>query len=163
MRHNPRQAQYRGAPTPLEAPIQAEALATFLAEKVLEKKASNVVILDMRELASYTDFFIICSASNRRQVQAIANYLRKLGKNETGYTAKGTEGLEAARWVLVDFSDAVVHIFDQELRGFYDLDGLWADAPRLAVPDIGPVDDDEDYDDDDDFDEDDDIASLFTL
>jgi hypothetical protein len=73
----------------MEAPIQSEALATYLATKVLEKKATNVVILDMRELASYTDFFIIASASNRRQVQAIANSLRKVDGEETGYSAKG--------------------------------------------------------------------------
>ena len=114
----------------------------------------------MRELASYTDFFIIASASNRRQVQAIANSLRKLGPPETGiYTCKGSEGLEAARWVLVDFSDCVVHIFDEQLRGFYDLDGLWADAPRMETPDVDVVPDEEDDDEDDE----DDIGSLFTL
>lgn len=145
----------------LEAPIQPEELATFLATKVLEKKAKNVAILDMRELASYTDFFIICSASNRRQVKAIANFLRKMGKDEIGHAANGTEGLEAARWVLVDFSDAVVHIFDEQLRGFYDLDGLWADAPRLETPEVEA--DDEDLDDDDDDDDDDELGSLFTL
>ena len=146
----------------MEAPIQAEALATFLATKVMEKKATDVAILDMRELASYTDFFVLCSASNRRQVQAIARFLRKMGKDETGEPAKGTEGLEAARWVLVDFNDVVVHIFDAELRGFYDLDGLWADAPRMETPDVDPVDDADDDDDDYDDDEDE-LDALFTL
>jgi ribosome-associated protein len=135
----------------MEAPIQSEALATYLATKVLEKKATNVVILDMRELASYTDFFIIASASNRRQVQAIANSLRKVDG--------GTEGLEAARWVLVDFSDAVVHIFDEQLRGFYDLDGLWSDAPRIETPNVDPIEEEEEEEEDDD----DDLGSLFTL
>ncbi len=151
-------AQYSAVPN-TEAPIQSEALATYLATKVLEKKATNVVILDMRKLASYTDFFIIASASNRRQVQAIANSLRKMDAEEAGYSANGTEGLEAARWVLVDFSDAVVHIFDEQLRGFYDLDGLWSDAPRIETPNVDPIEEEEEEEDDDD----DDLGSLFTL
>ena len=151
--------QYTADPN-TEAPIKSEALATFLATKVLEKKATNVVILDMRELASYTDFFVIASASNRRQVQAIANSLRKMSSEEAGYSANGTEGLEAARWVLVDFSDAVVHIFDEQLRGFYDLDGLWSDAPRIETPTVDVIHDDEEDEEDDD---DDDLGSLFTL
>jgi ribosomal silencing factor RsfS len=78
---------------------------------------------------------------------------------ETGYSANGTEGLEAARWVLVDFSDAVVHIFDEQLRGFYDLDGLWSDAPRIETPNVDPIEEEEEEEEDDD----DDLGSLFTL
>lgn len=120
-------------PTELEATIRAEDLAAALATAAMEKKAFDVEILDMRDLVAYTDLFVICSARNRRQVQAIADEVRKIGK-EHGLLPKGTEGLEAARWVLVDFGPVVVHIFDEPLRGFYDLDGLWRDAPRLAVP-----------------------------
>jgi ribosome-associated protein len=91
----------------------------------------------MRNLVAYTDVFVICSARNRRQVQAIADEVRKVGK-ELGLMPKGTEGLEAARWVLVDFGSVVVHVFDEPLRPFYDLDGLWRDAPRLPVPEASP-------------------------
>lgn len=88
----------------------------------------------MRGLVSYTDIFVICSARNRRQVQAIAEEIRKTGKEQFGTLPRGTEGVEAARWVLVDFGSVMIHIFDQPMRAFYDLDGLWRDAPRLPAP-----------------------------
>lgn len=103
----------------------------------MDKKAFDVAILDMRQLVAYTDVFVIASARNRRQVQAIAEELRKVGK-EHGVMPQATEGLEAARWVCVDFGSVVVHVFDEPLRGFYDLDGLWRDAPRLPVPEDKP-------------------------
>ena len=77
---------------------------------------------------------MICSAGNRRQVQAIAEAVRQAARHDHGIKNIKVEGLEAARWVLVDVGDVVVHIFDAPLRGFYDLDGLWADAPRLELP-----------------------------
>ena len=117
-----------------EAPISPEAVANALAQAVLDKKAMDLAILDMRGLIDYADVFVLCSASNRRQVKAIAEEVRLKGKRELGTPPVGIEGLEAARWVLVDFGDVVVHIFDAPLRGFYDLDGLWADAPRLPLP-----------------------------
>lgn len=104
----------------------------------MDKKAFDVVILDMRELVAYTDVFVLCSARNRRQVQAIAEELRKVGKEQFGVLPQATEGLAAARWVCVDFGSVVVHVFDEPLRGFYDLDGLWRDAPRLPVPEDKP-------------------------
>jgi len=119
---------------PRGGPIDAQQLATALAEATIEKKAFDITILDMRNLVAYTDVFVICSARNRRQVQAIAEEVRRKGKDELGILPAGTEGLEAARWVLVDFGSVVVHIFDEPLRAFYDLDGLWRDAPRMAVP-----------------------------
>jgi len=120
--------------------IRPEELATFLATKVLEKKARDVVILDMQGLASYTDVFVICSATNRRQVKAIAAALREAARDELALPPPSTEGLEAGRWALVDFNDVVVHIFDEALRGFYDLDGLWGDAPHLPLPEVEGVD-----------------------
>lgn len=121
--------------TMMEAPISAS-LANLLAATALEKRALDLVILDMQELVDYTDIFVICSARNRRQVRAIADGIRSVAKADLGLYAKGVEGLDAGRWVLVDFGDVVVHIFDEALRGFYDLDGLWADAPRLPVPEV---------------------------
>lgn len=88
----------------------------------------------MRDLIDYADMFVICSAGNRRQVQAIADEVRRVAKQELELPLVGTEGYEAARWVLADFGSVVVHVFDQALRGFYNLDGLWRDAPRLPVP-----------------------------
>ncbi len=126
-------------------PIEPDSLAFALATAAYEKKALDMAILDMRELVDYCDVFVICSATNRRQVQAIAEGVRAFGRKELGLKPQAIEGLEAARWVLVDFGDVVVHVFDQPLRGFYNLDGLWSDAPRLPVPegsDLPFVDDD---------------------
>lgn len=109
-----------------------------MAAAAMDKKAFDLAILDMRSLVAYTDVFVIASARNRRQVQAIADELRKVGKEKFGILPSATEGLEAARWVCVDFGSVVVHVFDEPLRGFYDLDGLWRDAPRLPLPEDHP-------------------------
>ena len=88
----------------------------------------------MRGLIDYADIFVLCTANNRRQVQAIAESVRQYSKKELKTFPNSVEGADAARWVLVDFGDVVVHVFDEPHRGFYDLDGLWIDAPRLATP-----------------------------
>jgi ribosome-associated protein len=120
-----------------EAPIEPQEVATILAKVALDMKAADVVLLDMRALVDYCDVFVICSATNRRQVQAIAEAVRVYGKRDLGLRQHDIEGLQAARWVLVDFGDVVVHVFDQPMRGFYNLDGLWSDAPRLIAPEGG--------------------------
>jgi len=136
-------------PTTRRPTIEPESIAFSLAEAAVEKKAIDLAILDMRNLVDYCDVFVICSATNRRQVKAIAEHVRTFGKRQLELQPQATEGLEAARWVLVDFGEVVVHVFDQPLRGFYNLDGLWSDAPRLSVPagsDL-PFTDDETSDD----------------
>ena len=134
----------------MEGPIEPEDVATALSKAALEKKAFDLAILDMRGLVDYCDLFVICSARNRRQVQAIAEFVRSHGKRELRLKPQAIEGLEAARWVLVDFGDVVLHVFDEPMRGFYNLDGLWSDAPRLEAPEGGgkavPFEDDHDDD-----------------
>lgn len=95
-----------------------------------DKKASDVVILDLRKLTFITDYFVICSASNERQARALTEELRATMR-EKGVRERGLEGTRDARWVVQDFGDVVVHIFHEQERGFYDLEGLWADAPRV--------------------------------
>ena len=109
-------------------------LANALAKAALEKKARDVVILDLRELIDYSDVIVICTGNNRRQVQAIADEVRRVAK-ASDVAPIGVEGMEGARWVLVDYGSVVVHIFDEPVRPFYNLEGMWADAPRLPVPD----------------------------
>jgi ribosome-associated protein len=104
-----------------------------------------VAILDLRALIDYADVFVICTAGNRRQVQAIADEVRRVARETHGVRHQGIEGLEAARWVLVDFGSVIVHVFDEPLRAFYNLDGLWADAPRLPVPEVAPREEDETF------------------
>lgn len=98
----------------------------------MEKKALEPVILDVRTLSSFADYFIICSGRSRRQVLALAQHLEEaLGKQ--GVKPLGIEGREEGQWVLLDCNDVIVHIFYQPVREFYDLEGLWAEAPQLFL------------------------------
>lgn len=118
----------------------------MLATAALEKKARDLVILDMSDVINYADVFLICSASSRRQVRAIAAAVLAKAKHDHDMLPEGVEGQQAGRWVLVDFGDVVFHIFDEPLRGFYDLDRLWGDAERLPVPEVDLTEDEEDED-----------------
>ena len=97
----------------------------------------------MRGLIDYADIFILCSARNIRQTRAIADELRQVAKHEFGILPRGLEGQTAGRWMLVDFGDVVVHIFEESMRGFYNLDGLWRDAPQLPAPKVDSDDEPE--------------------
>lgn len=116
--------------------IEPESVARALAELALERKGMDIAILDMTNLVDYTDVFVLITGRNRRHVAALADELRTYAKNELGLRCEGIEGQGAARWVLVDFGSVVVHIFDEPLRAFYNLDGLWSDAPRLPTPEL---------------------------
>lgn len=113
-------------------------LARLCADLVSDKKAENVVILDVSKLTSYTDFLVVCSGSSERQVSAIANHLHDELKAR-GKRALGLEGVEEGTWVLSDYGDVIVHIFLDELRGYYNLEGFWADAPRVALEAVSKV------------------------
>ena len=120
---------------PLEAAISTPIeLAHKAAQIAQEKKAEDLVILELERKVSYCDFFLVCSGRNRRQVRAIAESIATQFKRELGIQALSVEGMETGRWVLLDFGDIVVHVFDEPLRGFYDLEGLWKDAPRREIP-----------------------------
>lgn len=123
----------------------------------LDKKAFYPVMLEVTEAVGYADVFVIVSARNPRQVRAVADAVRQTLKHDHDLLPRGVEGTQTGQWVLVDYEDVVLHVFHEASRGFYDLEGLWADATRLEVPDVG----DDDDDDDDDFTEDE--APLFTL
>jgi ribosome-associated protein len=124
-----------------EVALESEALAVFLAAKVQERKARDVRILDLRGRVDYTDLLLLCTARSTRQAKAIAAGLRKVAKTEHQQLPLSVEGQTAGRWVLVDYGDVVVHIFEEAMRGFYDLDGLWADATSLVVPEVEPIED----------------------
>lgn len=100
---------------------------------VLGKKALDVVILNVSGLTSLADTFIICSGRSNRQVTAIAEYIRTTLKKE-GLTSLSIEGLKEGHWVLMDYGNVVIHVFYDSVRRFYDLEGLWADAPRISTP-----------------------------
>lgn len=98
-----------------------------------EKKALDPVVLDLREIASFTDYFVITSGTNARQVQAIADEVVEQLKKQ-GTRAARMEGYNTGEWVLVDYGDFVVHVFDSKSRQFYDLERLWRDAVRVPLP-----------------------------
>lgn len=109
---------------------EAVKLALFCAE---EKKALKTVVIDLREIASFTEFFIITSGTNQRQVQAIADEINEQLKKQLSAKPVRIEGYNTAEWVLLDYGDFIVHIFEQKAREFYDLERLWRDAKKVEL------------------------------
>jgi ribosome-associated protein len=100
----------------------------------LEKQARKVVIINIKKLSAVSDYILICSAESDRQVQAIAHAVED-GLRKKGEKALGVEGVSEGKWALLDFNDVVVHIFLEPVRDYYDLEGLWAEAPVTEVRD----------------------------
>lgn len=99
-------------------------------EALEDKKAMDIRVLDISEVSSLADYFIIASGTNRNQVQALSdNVEESLGK--AGYKSGRVEGYNSANWILLDYRDIVVHIFDEENRGFYDLERIWTDGKKV--------------------------------
>ncbi len=103
-------------------------LAHILVDSILDKKGSDILLLDLREQSIFADYFLICSGENERQLRALAENIRADAKKEAGILAFGVEGIPEAGWILVDFSDLVVHVFAPETRHYYDLESLWEDG-----------------------------------
>ena len=110
-----------------------QALARRIANLLVEKKATDVLILNVMGKTSYTDFVVIASADSDRQVSALAEYVETTLKQEGGHRTLGSEGQQGGNWVLLDYGDVVAHLFLADTRSFYDLEGLWTDAPRERV------------------------------
>lgn len=113
---------------------QAKEIAIYLADLLDEKQAADIVILDVEALVGYTSYFVIASGRSERHVQALADHLRRVARTDSGVRPIGQEGLEHGRWALLDYGDAVAHIFHDDERHLYDLESLWEDAPRLEWP-----------------------------
>jgi ribosome-associated protein len=105
---------------------------------VLDKKASQVVVLDLRHTPAFTDFFVLCSGQNSRQVKAIADSVEETLR-ATGVRAAHIEGYDRADWVLMDFFTFIVHVFAPHTRDFYSLERLWGDAERIEINDESPA------------------------
>jgi ribosome-associated protein len=127
-------------PQPAARPKSQAAAAENLDERVLaalhaaaEKKALEPVVLDLREIASFTDYFVIVSGTNERQVQAISDEIYENLK-KAGHAAARVEGYKTAEWILLDYGDFVVHVFEQKARKFYDLERLWRESKRVELP-----------------------------
>ena len=108
------------------------------ADLALERKASDVLVLDLRGISSATDYFVLASGSSDVQVRSVAEHVRDELRSD-GVRADHVEGLRAGSWVLLDYIDMVVHVFHHQAREFYQLETLWGDAPRIAFQDDGSV------------------------
>ena len=113
--------------------VDTKELALTCAELSADGKAEDIVILDVRKISSFTDFFVILSGRSTRHVQALAESIENELRSKRIKTSRA-EGLSEGKWVLLDFNDVVVHVFYHEQRSFYDLEGLWHDAPRVEIP-----------------------------
>jgi ribosome-associated protein len=110
-----------------------DATLNLFIQAVLGKKAARLVALDMRELTSIADAFIICSGQSNRQVVAIAEHIeRQMRKHKI--KPLSVEGTAEGHWVLMDYGHVIVHVFFESVRSFYDLEGLWSDARRIPIP-----------------------------
>ena len=107
-------------------------LAEVCARIASDGKGEDIVVLDVRKISSFTDYFVILSGRSTRHVQALAESMENELRSKRISTSRA-EGLKEGKWVLLDFDDVVVHIFYHEQRDFYDLEGLWHDAPRLET------------------------------
>lgn len=105
-------------------------LARICSEIAIDNKAEDVVAIDVRAMSSFTDFFIVLSGRSTRHVQALAESIENELRSKRIKTSRA-EGLQEGKWVLLDFGDVIVHVFYHEQRAFYDLEGLWHDAPRV--------------------------------
>ncbi len=108
-------------------------IALAIAEYASDRKALDIVQLDLRGIISYSDYFVICTGRTERQTKAIHDAIHGRMKAEHGILPHRVEGLSQSRWILIDYLDVVVHVFTPETRDYYRLEQLWGEAPVLAV------------------------------
>ncbi|HYB21142.1 MAG TPA: ribosome silencing factor [Thermodesulfobacteriota bacterium] len=119
-------------------PSTSKEKAFLCARALLDRKAIDLVIIEVGNLSSFTDYFLICSGNSDRQVQAIASHIEeKMSKQ--GIRPLGVEGKREGRWILLDYGDVIVHVFYRPAREFYDLERLWSEAPRVELPPVSKV------------------------
>jgi len=142
MKHNSTAKEQSLNPTPLtgvaginqsQEPVELDERMMSALRAAAEKKAIDLVVLDLREIASFTDYFVITSGANERQVQAISDEVFETLK-KAGTPPARVEGYKTAEWILLDFGDFIFHVFDEKARRFYDLERLWREAKRVELP-----------------------------
>lgn len=110
-----------------------EERAVKAAKIASDKKAEDIIILQLSDLTAFADYFVICSGENPIQIKTIAEAIEQDFKKDAGIMPIGIEGMANGQWVLMDYGDIIIHIFDKESREFYDLEKLWMDAPRISL------------------------------
>ena len=107
-------------------------IAQIISKTALDKKAEDLIVLDVKDTSGFADYFVIMSGRSTRHVQGLASAI-DVEMSSKRMKDSNTEGLDDGQWILLDFNDVIVHIFYSEVRSFYDLEGLWHDAPRVEV------------------------------
>ena len=118
-----------------EKTSDSELLIELLAEGLLEKKAKEVLLLDVRNLTTLTDYFLVCHGTSETQIRALANSAMEKVKKEIGENAWKQEGMDARRWIILDYVNVVVHIFNEEKRKYYGIERMWNDAVITKIED----------------------------
>jgi ribosome-associated protein len=113
--------------------VTSDKLARLCAKLAAEKKAADIIAIDLREISGFTDFFVVCSGSSEPQLKAILGEIRDKLKEEHGLRPLAVDGFPMSQWVVLDYGDVVVHIFHESKRAFYAIEDLWGDAPRLKL------------------------------
>ena len=113
-------------------PVDPDRLADEIAELASDKKAIDIVVLDVRGVVGYADLFVICSGGTERQTKAIHDGIHQGLKERHGLLPRRVEGLTEARWILMDYLDVIVHVFTPETRAYYRLEQLWGEVPSRA-------------------------------
>lgn len=116
-----------------EAPIKSDKLAKLCAAIIADKKGEDTVVIDLRKVSTFTDFFVVCSGSSEPQLKAIVNELEARLKKEHKRAPLNVDGFPLSQWIVADYGDVVVHIFHKSKRDLYRIEDLWGDAPRLKV------------------------------
>jgi ribosome-associated protein len=117
----------------LTAPPQGLELALAAARTAAENRGRDLVLLDLRELTAVFDYFVIATGTSRRQLHAISEEIDRVLQEELGDRRLGIEGYSESRWIVLDYGNVVIHLFDDEARGYYDLENLWAEAKRVDL------------------------------
>jgi len=115
--------------------IKSKEMARIVCEALAEKKALDIKIINIEEISVLADYFIISSGSNRNQVQAMVDNVEEF-MEKAGYRPRQIEGYQTAHWILMDYGDIVIHVFDEENRLFYDLERIWRDGKSLDVEEL---------------------------
>jgi ribosome-associated protein len=132
----PHAASGAATPAPKRKAVPKLPKAVSLAVKTAhDKKAVDVVVLDLRKAGGFTDYFVICTGNNPRQINAIADSVEDTLKNDLGERPALAEGIEKSEWILLDYFNFVVHVFSRDCRAFYGLERLWGNAERFAFSD----------------------------
>lgn len=113
---------------------RSRTLALAAARVAAESRGTDVQVLDLRGLTPVFDYFVVATGASRRQLHAIADEIEKVVGHDLDDHKRGGEGYEEGRWIVLDYGDVVVHLFDAEARGYWDIEHLWSDARRVPLP-----------------------------